>query len=94
MEAPFDRLLSVYSKMSSTVLTASKIVLPLTYAHWLKCIILGRTHSSLLAIAVDPILTSTLIRDISIQLDMCLLSFFSNNIIIAFFCEFDNSPTS
>ena len=76
--------------MSSTVLTASKIVLPLTYAHWLKCIILGRTHSSLLAIAFDPILTSTLIRDIGLQLDMAV----SYNIIIAFFCEFDNSPTS
>ena len=75
---------------------ASKMVLPLTYAHWLKCIILGRTHSSLLAIAFDPILSSTLIRDIGLQLDMCLLSvsFFSNNNIIAFFCEFVNSPTS
>ena len=60
--------------MSSTVLTASKIVLPLTYAHWLKCIILGRTYSSLLAIAFDPILTATLIRDIGLQLDMCLVS--------------------
>ena len=61
--------LSVYSKMSSTVLTASKIVLPLTYAHWLKCIILGRTHSSLLEIAFDPNLKSTLIRDIGLQLE-------------------------
>ena len=67
----------MYSKMSSTVLTASKIVLPLTYAHWLKCIILGRRDSSLLAIAFDPILTSTLIRDIGLQLDMSLLSLFA-----------------
>ena len=66
--------LSVYSKMCSTVVTASKIVLPLTDAHWLKCKILGGTDSSLLAIAFDPILTSTLIRDIGLQLDMFLLS--------------------
>ena len=77
--------------MSSTVLTASKlIVLPLACAHWLKCIILGRTHSSLLVIAFDSILTSTMIRDIGLHLDMTV----SYNIIIAFFCEFDNSPTS
>ena len=45
----------VYSITSLIDLTASKMVLPFTYAHWLSCIISGRIFSSLVAKAFDPI---------------------------------------
>ena len=44
----------------------------------------------------EPILTSTFINEIGRQLEISRLSlsFFSNKVIIACFCVFDNSPRS
>ena len=47
-------------------------------------------------IAFDPIFASTSISEIGLQFEIYLLSFpfFSITLIIACFCEFDNSPWS
>ena len=46
--------------------------------------------------ALDPMLTSTLIKEIGLQLEIVRLSlsFFSIKVIIACFWELDNSPLS
>ena len=72
---------------SSMVLTASKMVLPFTYADGLKCMMFGKTFSNLLAMAFEPILTSTLMSEIGLQFEKSLLSlsFFSIRVIMASF---------
>ena len=52
----------------------------------------GKKFSNLLAMAFEPILTSTLISEIGLQFDKSLLSlsFFSIRVMMASFWEFDN----
>ena len=52
----------------------------------------GKKFSNLLAVAFEPILTSTLLSEIGLQFDKSLLSlsFFSIRVMMASFWEFDN----
>ena len=54
------------------------------------------SENSLKAMALDSMLTSTLIKEIGLQLEIVRLSlsFFSIKVIIACFWELDNSPLS
>ena len=86
--------LFAYSKISSIVLIASKIDLPLINAFWLWWTRTGKIDSNVIAIALDGIFTSMFISEIGRQFCRSLLSlsFFSISVIIACFWEVDNSP--